>query len=355
MKVLVDIGHPVDVHFYKNMIWNLEEKGHEVMITARDKDVALRLLDAYGFEYKNLGKSRKGLINKLMGLVDFDYKIYKLAKNFKPDILTGFGSMYAAQVGKALGKPSIIFDDTEHSWEQHVLYTPFADAICTPTCFKKKFNLRKHVKFNGYKELAYLHPNYFKPDSSVLDEMGLSKDDRFFILRIVSWEASHDRGHSGIHSHLELIKKLEEQGRVIITSEKPLTGHLKDNQKQIPPEKIHSLLYYADMYLGEGATMASEAAVLGTPSLYVNPLPLGYLTEQSEKYGLVQIFPDPKLGLIQALEKANELLEDKNLKVNRKNKQDNLLSDKIDVTEWMTDFIEDYPGSFEEYQRNMAV
>ena len=32
------------------------------------------------------------------------------------------------------------------------------------------------------------------------------------------------------------------------------------------------ILYYAELFIGEGATMASECAVLGTPSIYVNSL-----------------------------------------------------------------------------------
>jgi predicted glycosyltransferase len=44
MKVLIDIGHPAHVHFYKNTIKELEAKGHEVLVTARDKDVAINLL-----------------------------------------------------------------------------------------------------------------------------------------------------------------------------------------------------------------------------------------------------------------------------------------------------------------------
>ena len=43
MNILVDIGHPAHVHLFKNMIWNLEEDGHEVKITARDKEIALYL------------------------------------------------------------------------------------------------------------------------------------------------------------------------------------------------------------------------------------------------------------------------------------------------------------------------
>ena len=51
MRILIDMGHPAHVHFFKNAIRSLEERGHSVKITARDKDVTLALLEAYGFDY----------------------------------------------------------------------------------------------------------------------------------------------------------------------------------------------------------------------------------------------------------------------------------------------------------------
>ncbi|MBN2013925.1 MAG: DUF354 domain-containing protein [Candidatus Altiarchaeota archaeon] len=350
MKVLVDIGHPAHVHFFKNVIWELEKKGHEVKITAREKEISLDLLTAYGFQYTNLGKNRTGLINKAIGMLKMDYNMYRIAKQFRPDILTGLGSMYAAQVGKLINKPSILFTDTEHAKLVHWLTNPFATVICTPTCFKKDFG-QKQIRYNGYHELAYLHPDYFRPNAKVLDELGLARGERFIILRFVSWKASHDIGRKGFDMATikDYVKKLESYGRVFITSEATLTQDLEKYRIMINSEKIHDLLYYATMYIGEGATMASEAAILGTPSLYVNPLPLGYISEESERYGLVHIFPNPKEGQINALQKALELLEDKNLKNEWKEKRKKLIEEKIDVTHFIVELIDRYPKSTQEY------
>jgi hypothetical protein len=100
------------------------------------------------------------------------------------------------------------------------------------------------------------------------------------------------------------------------------------------------------MYIGEGATVASEAAVLGTPALYVNTLRLGYTDEEEERYGLVYNFSDPTTGEKKAFEKAIELLGNENLKHDWQKKRGKLLKEKIDVTKWMTEFIENYPESF---------
>ena len=354
MKVLVDIGHPAHVHLFKNIIWNLEGDGHEVKITARDKEIALYLLDAYGFKYENLGKHHKNPLKKLGGLIARDYRLYKIAKKFKPDVFISHGSMFAAHVAKLLGKPHISLEDTEHSKEQYRLYAPFTDAILTSSCFKRDLG-KKQVRYNGYHELSYLHPNYFKPDPGVLDYFG-SRNDKFVILRFVSWGASHDIGQRGLdlETKKELIKEIEKRAQVCITSEKPLTKEFEKYRITIPPEKIHDLLYYATMYVGEGATMASEAAALGTPAIYVNTLRLGYLDEQEERYGLVYNLSNPKTAQKDVLTKAIELLEDENLKNKWQRKKEKMLNEKIDVTKFMTEFIEDYPESFKEWKTNNA-
>ena len=253
-----------------------------------------------------------------------------------------------------MGKKSVVFTDTELTRFNWLVF-PFADIICTPSCFKKHIGL-KHVRYNGYHELAYLHPKYFKPDSSVLDDLDLSKNDKFFILRLISWSAYHDVNLKGLkkEEETEFIKMLEEHGHVFITSERKLSKELEKYRLNIPPHEVHSLLYYADLYIGEGGTMAAEAAILGTPAIHIESTSKGIATgelsgnflELRDKYGLLYFYPDQN----QALEKAISILENKNSKNEWRKRRERLLSDKIDVTAWMVDFIERYPESFYEYK-----
>lgn len=347
MKVLVGIGHPAHVHFYKNMIWNLERKGHEIKVIARNNDIVIELLNTYGFNYEKSSAFYTMLLKKAYIMFQIDYKLYKIVKKFRPDILTGILYMYGAHVGKIIRRPSVIFTDTEHARLANRLTFPFASAICTPSCFKKDLG-PKQVRYNGYHELAYLHPNYFKSDPSVLDSLGLSKDDKFIILRFVSWGASHDIGQHGLdlETKQRFVRELEKYCRIFITSEAEPGKEFENYKIRVPPEKIHDLLYYATMYIGEGATMATEAGILGTPSIYISSLvgTMGNFDELDKKYGLVYSFTDPN----KALEKAISLIENKNLKNEWQTKREKLLKDKIDVTKWMTEFIENYPESFDE-------
>ncbi len=358
MRIMVGIAHPKQVHFWKNILNNLEKNEHEVKIVAREKDITLYLLNVYRFKYEIIGKNYKGLMRKAYGLLESDFKAFKVAGNFKPDIFLA-GSPALAHVSKIIGKPHIGFIDTEHAGIAYWLTYPFSDVICTPSCFKKEISSMKHVTFNGYMELAYLHPNYFKPDPSVLYDLGLSKGDKFVIIRLVSWEATHDIHSRGFSEDFleKAIKSLKEYGHVFITSEQKLNRNLEKYKMQIPPEKLHSALYYASLYFGEGGTTAVEAALLGTPSVHVEAFKTksgevvdatqihGNFDELANKYWMLYTFSDPN----KALNKALEMLQDKNAKKEMRERREKLLREKIDVTAFITDFIENYPESFYEY------
>jgi len=355
MKILVDIQHPAHFHFFKNFIKAMENKNNQIKITAKEKEITLTLLDYFGFDYDRTGKTRSNLFTKALGMVEIDLKLLKVVKNFKPEILLGIHNESVAQVGFVTNRPSVIFTDTEIVGLGDLVTFPFATVICTPTCFRKNLG-RKHIRYNGYHELAYLHPRYFTPDLEVLEMLNLSKNDSIIILRFISWRAAHDIGLRGIKRGQEVnfIRSLERYGQVFITSEGKLGRELEKYRLNIPPHKIHSLLYYASLYIGEGGTMAAEAAILGTPAIHIestsNGVATGELTgnfrELRDKYGLLYFYPDQN----QALEKAIEILENDRSKREWQKKRKKLLKDKIDVTAWIVDFIERYPESFYEYK-----
>lgn len=326
------------MHFWKNIIHNLKRYGHEVKIVAWDKDVTLYLLNAYGFKYTIIGRSYKSFFGKAYDMFKSDFKVFIVAKKFKPDLFI-HGDPYLAHVSKITGKKHIEYCDTDHAHFIHLTTFPFSDVICTPTCFLKKINSRKHIAFDGYSELAYLHPNYFKPDSSVLNKLGLNINDKFIIMRFVAWGASHDVNQQGFTNKKILVEELEKYGRIFIFSENKLPNEFLKYQINMPPESFHHLLYYATMYIGEGATIAAEAAMLGTPALYVNTLQLGYLNELEKKYELVYNFSDQINGQKEALEKAIHLLKNENLKKEWLQKKDQMLKESVDVTNFMTELI----------------
>ena len=340
MRILIDIGHPGHVHLFRPFAKAMLEKGHAVLFTCREKEFEIELLKSAGFDFISFGKKFKSTIGKVLGLIKFDFLEIKAALKFKPDIFLSHGSPYAAHAAFFLRKINIALEDTGNK-EQVRIYMPFTKAVLTGESFQGNYG-NKQIKYKGFHELAYLHPNRFQPNAEILKELGLKEGDVFFILRFISWDASHDVGEKGLTSEekLDIVKFLNKLGRVIISSEKKLPAELETYAYNLHPSKIHDLMSFATLFIGEGATMASECAIIGTPSVYINSMEAGTIDEQ-EKYGLVYHFRNG-FGV---LEKIKELVNDINLKKNAKLNSNKLIKDNIDVAAFLVWFIENYPQS----------
>jgi predicted glycosyltransferase len=284
-RLLVAIQHPAHVHFYKHAIRELQGE-YEISIVVRESEVATDLLDAYGFEYEVLGKSGSG-IRLIAAQVLYEAKMLRHTREFEPDVMTAIGGSAVAHVARTIGAKSVVFTDTEHATLTNKLMSPFADEIWTPECFHADFGA-KQVRYPGYHELAYLHPDRFSPDETIREEVGLGADEKYVVLRLVSWEASHDAGAGGIDDVGEVVDRLEATGTtVLITAEGDIPSRVRNRQVEIAPHRMHDLLAGAVLFVGEGATMAAESAVLGTPAVYVNTLRMGYTDELEARYNLL--------------------------------------------------------------------
>ncbi len=346
MKILIDIGHPAHVHYFKNFIWSMKEKGHTINIIARDKEVAFKLLDFYLFPYFSRGKGEKSLLGKLIYIFKGDLFLLKKAIRLKPDLFLSAGSMYAAHVAWLMRKPHIALDDTDHNKFQHLMYVPFTKAILTPKVFQKTFG-EKHIRFDGFLELCALHPNQFIPNTGAELIQNIIKDsinNRYVILRFVSWEATHDIGLKGLSlkDKYLLVQELSKYAQVIISSEAKLPDDLMQYSFKIHPALMHDILKGARLLVSESLTMAAEASFLGTPVICISTAQAGTLDEEV-KMGLIELFRTSN-GVI---ERAVELVKDVEYKEEFKLKSNKILKDKVDVTSFMVWFVENFPSSFE--------
>jgi len=340
-RILFDVGHPAQVHQFKHVYWKLAEKGWEGLFTAKDKEVTLQLLKSYNLPYVCIGRTKKGLGNKIVNLPWTIFKFAKIVRDFKPDIICSRFSPHSCWVSKVLGISHIGFADTEHTRLLDKITVPWVDLKVTPAAYQKDLG-KNHFWFNGNIELFYLHPKIFIPNSEILKTLEIKEKDKYVVLRFVSWDAHHDLGQGGfsLEEKRMLVQKLSTSVKVLITSEKPLPPDLQKYQINVPAEHIHDILCYAQLYIGEGATMASEAALLGTPSIYVNSLTAGIIEEEI-KYGLLFKFTNFK-GVI---DKAIELVQNSSNESENRIKLHDFLTDKINITEYVTWLVDNYPES----------
>ncbi len=362
MIIAFFINTPAQAHFMKNIIKTLESKDHKVLILAREYGETVNLLEHFNFNYfiyTNVSNCSK--YRKICNLPFSVFNSYNFLRKYKPDLLVGVGidCVYTALL---LNSKCILFNDSMPINEsiyvkiQFLLCKPFMDAIITPISVvtpasPKKSLGSKHIKINSYKELAYLHPKNFVQDDSIYKLLGLDKDDEFVLLRFNAFDSVHDFGGVtgfSVDEKRELVNKLSKHAKVFISSELVLPPDLRKYSLDIPKYRIHDVLNYAKLVVADTGTIVIESAVLGTPAIRFSSNAgsndLGIFIELSNKYGLIYTYNDPKL----AIKKANELIERPNLKKEWKSKKEVLLNDKIDLSLFMTWFIEEFPQSFNE-------
>jgi uncharacterized protein len=294
IRILFDIVHPAHVHFYKHMIADLEKKGVQTTIVAREKDVTLALLKAYELPFISVGRSeKKNIFNQGKELLYRDLCIWRLAREFRPDVICT-RSPAGVHVARLFGAVGIFdTDDGPAAGIHYHAAAPFAHIITTPACISETY-AKKHVKYPGYKQSAYLHPDHFTPDPKIKQLLGVGDNEPYFLVRFVDMVASHDHGETGLSmvARVKLIDKLKAHGRVFVTTEGTIPEQWKDLQVHIPPHRMHDALAFATMQIGDSQTMAAESAFVGTPSLRVSTFKgrLTYLEELEHRYHLTKSF-----------------------------------------------------------------
>lgn len=368
MNIIIDIAHPAHVHLLRNFFYEMTAKGHKVVVTCKHIPSAMQLLDIYNIPYIYLGKKKDNIILKAFEQIKYNSKLLRIARREQCTI--GIGTSITLAHIAALSKLSlfrshihaILLDDDDDEVEP--LYAkyghPLADVVLSPKDTPRASH--KTIYYPAYHELAYLHPKHFIPDISVLDDAGIryqyDSDGRvtnvepYFVMRFNAFKAHHDVGVVGltIENKRSLVKVLSQHGKVFITTERDIDEEFKQYQLRVPQNKVHSLLYYSTMFVGDSQTMTSEAAVLGTPAIRCNTFVgrIHYLEEEEHKYGLTYGFlPNESERMF---ERIKELLEQgqQTLKNEWQKRRDIMLRDKIDYTDFLVWFVENWPYSVEE-------
>jgi uncharacterized protein len=356
MNYLFHLGHPAHFHLFKHIIVDLKSRGHNCAILIKKKDILEELLKKSNIEYYNLlpkGRtdSRLGIF---LGLIKTDFRLLRFALKFKPAIM--IGTSYAiSHVGKVLNIPSININEDDFDVVPFYakLSYPWASTIITPDVCRTGKWQHKTVNYSSYHELAYLYPSRFVPDKKIVSKY-FNPDTTYFILRFAKLGAHHDEGIQGINCQVaqEIIKILEPHGSIFITSERELERQFERYRININPIDIHHVMAFAKIYIGDSQTMAAEAGVLGTPFVRFNDFVgrIGYLNNLEERYELGFGIKTSDARRLYSI--VQTLLNESNLKEIWQIRRQKMLSEKIDVTAFLTWFIESYPESLRIIKEN---
>lgn len=346
MRFLFDVGHPAQVHLIKNLVRTLSDH-HEVLVCAREREGMVEaLLDEYGIPNVPIGRTHSRFAAKIFTMPLKITQLLHKAAGFQPDLIFSTGSPYASYTSMILRVPHVMFLDSDPLGAmniQSIQTLPFATCVLTPHRFDGNWSKRM-IKIDSYKELAYLHPNWWKPEFPGR-WLGLQEGEPYALLRFGSFDASHDIGIAGFSEwgKKELVREIGKHMAVFISSEEPLGPPLDRYRLKSPYAAMHDVLACARLVVCDTQTTATEAACLGVPVIRYNGWVLkGDLTNFREL---------EELGLVTNAKSEREAVEEAALQARspplaqRRVAMRKMLERKIDLTHFLIWFFENWPTS----------
>jgi predicted glycosyltransferase len=313
MKYLIFTNTPAHVHVYKNVVGELEDRGHTVRILARDYTCTKPLLEFYDLPFAIYGRKGATSYSNSKFARELAWQFVKIpaeAKNYDPDVVFGCGA-FAALAGTVTNSRTILVRDSAPGSLLPKVASKFADAVLTPEVYDLDLG-SNHYTFDGHKECAYLHPENFEADPSVRERLGVGPDEDYVLLRFNSFDAMHDAGAAGFTpaQRRELIERLAEHAKVFVSDEGNTMrfDDIPAEPYEVHPAYIHDALAEASLLVADTGTMVTEAALVGTPAVRYDVFPDEEFGEFAElaRRGLI----DETTEFDEVLDRSHEVLSD---------------------------------------------
>lgn len=351
MKIMIDMNHPAHVHYFRNLIKDMEKKGHQFCVVNRDDGMINQLLDYYGIRHiiRNKRPKKPSTLNSLLNLAkNIGYCVWNSFK-FHPDMYMGFASSSCAITSRIFRKPCILMDDTEHNVINHKLYLPCCSTVLTPFYFKKDFNKNavgggKQIRFNAFVEQLYLHSEVYEASTDVLKQLNV-KPREYVLVRYISYDAHHDLVAHPLDDETkkEIVRRIAQHYTVFVSLERSINDSFYHEYKlNISPEQMHDVEANAKFLVTEGGTMGTECFVLGVPFINLNPLRCGSVDYQCSNYPNRAYHTTDKEEALKIIDKLLETNVDTEKELRK------LEEMTINPTMFLEWFIENYPQSKKE-------
>lgn len=335
MNILFDFNHPADVNFFKNAVKILAAKNHNIVITYRHRGkLATILLHELGqFNPICIGTHQKGFFRKVTGQLLRDLRFIRFQQKNKINVSACLGptNAIASLVNQI---PYLAFEDDP----EYKITFYHANLLATRHIMPDfiKINKKNIFKYRGFKELAYLHPNYFSPDVKALESYKLLPGKYVFVREIQNVSLNYKSGSSVLD---QVVKKLTDDGiKILLSLENKEQKERYKNTCTIleePVNDIYSLIKYAKFTITSGDTVARESSLLGTPVIYTGGRAMAVNDE------FIQI------GILSKLENIAHIFNRMNQLSSSDNYLDKIVEQKIktewdDVTMVIVNHINDY-------------
>ncbi len=330
----IDLDNSPHVPLFKPIIKEFDKRGIKYFITSRKFAQTEELLKLWGIPHQMIGEhAGKNKIKKIVNLVQ---RSSQLKKNFKYRenlIAVSHGSRTQVLAAWRMGISSILMLDYEYT--EVKLFNYFAKKLLIPKFIPDErlssagINLKKVIRYNGFKEELYLKD--FKADPDFRNSINISPEQILVVVRPPSMTGNyHDPRSEKLlieainyfsnspNTIVLIVNRTENEGKFILRKivNRPNVRFL---QKAVDGLQ---LLFAADISVSGGGTMNREAALLGTKAYSIFTGRRPYLDEYLQSTGRLKF-----------IEKAEDL---NNIAICRNKKtapvfQNNLVSEIADI------------------------
>jgi predicted glycosyltransferase len=275
MKVWVDLANSPHVPLFVPIVRAFEDRGDDVVLTARDHAQTVPLAVDVWPEFTVIGgESPPGKARKAAAILSRARDLRRFARGRQPDVALSHGSYAQIVAARFAQVPGVTMMDYEHQPANHLSFR-FARRVVVPATFPESSLRRfgaspgKVVRYEGFKEDLYLGD--VAPDPSVLLSLGLDPDRVTAAMRPPP-EGALYHGHGNPRFDAILEHVLSEGGQVVLL---PRTADQATRYRRpdvaIPERPVDGkvLLSTVDLTIGAGGSMTRESALLGTPTYTV--------------------------------------------------------------------------------------
>ncbi len=276
MKIWIDLDNSPHVPFFLPIIEELERRGYQIFLTARDSYQVCELLRLHHLSCQVVGRHYgKKWILKLLGTALRATQLLPLAIRERPGLAVSHGSRAQVLVASLLGIPSVMMIDYEFSNTTgflHPNWTFAPDVIPEERVHQKPAHV---LRYHGLKEDVYV-PR-LKPDPTVRNLLEIGQDELIVTVRPPATEA-HYHNPEGEQFLVETLQYLLDQPAVRVVmlprNERQATilrsrwtQAINEARIIIPEHAVDglNLIWNSDLVISGGGTMNREAAALGVP------------------------------------------------------------------------------------------
>jgi predicted glycosyltransferase len=308
-KIWIDLDNSPHVPLFRPIIKELNIRGTETVITARDYAQTRKLLELWEIPHELIGThGGKNKVKKILNLLVRAKQLKNYIMDKSIDLALSHGSRTQVVAARMLGIQSVVMLDYEYT--EHWIFNHFSNHLLMPEYIPDSrlesagIVTSKVSRYPGFKEQLYL--NYFEPDPGFRREIGVGPERILMTIRPPAMEGNyHDPLSDSIL--LGILGKAMENKRIypLIVSR---TRKDREFLREHYGERIHflekavdglQLIWSSDLFISGGGSMNRESALLGVPTYSFFTAKKPYLDEHLSEMGRLAFIDAPeKIGQI---------------------------------------------------------